>query len=188
MSADRYGERDRRPTARPVETALVFVVDGDRLLLQHRRREPNAGLVSPPGGKLRPGEEPIAAARRELLEETGIDLPIPRFEARGTVRHDGPGLDEVWLQHLYRVELPGGSEAPPRACEREGAFTWMPIRDVLEERAAMPPADRFYFPSVLDRARAALAWHVVHRPDGSVASVAFSLGRDPKPDDGSTAR
>lgn len=55
-----------------LETSLILLVDGDgSLLMQHRDAHamlgPNQwGL---PGGQVEPGETPIAAAHRELLEE-----------------------------------------------------------------------------------------------------------------------
>jgi 8-oxo-dGTP diphosphatase len=55
--------------------AVVLLVDqGGRILMQHR--DANAH-VSPnqwsfPGGKIEPGETPDEAARREVLEETGL--------------------------------------------------------------------------------------------------------------------
>jgi 8-oxo-dGTP diphosphatase len=58
--------------------AVVCLVDRQgRILMQHRDA---AAKVSPdqwalPGGKIEPGEAPDAAARREVLEETGLVVP-----------------------------------------------------------------------------------------------------------------
>jgi 8-oxo-dGTP diphosphatase len=45
---------------------------GDRVLMCKRRKEPYKGLYNLVGGKIEPGEESLAAAYRELNEETGI--------------------------------------------------------------------------------------------------------------------
>ena len=50
----------------------VIVTDGDRLLLGHATRSPRWDI---PKGEAEPGESLIAAARRELFEETGLDAP-----------------------------------------------------------------------------------------------------------------
>jgi 8-oxo-dGTP pyrophosphatase MutT (NUDIX family) len=63
--------------------AVVFLVDPEgRVLMQHRDQH---AKVSPnqwamPGGKIEEGETPEEAARREVLEETGLDAgPIRQY-------------------------------------------------------------------------------------------------------------
>ena len=53
---------------------IVMLVDeaGENLLMCHRRKPPYQGLYNLVGGKAEPGEDGLAAAYRELQEETGI--------------------------------------------------------------------------------------------------------------------
>src|SRR5437016_12922181 len=58
----------------------VIVTDGERLLLGHATRSPRWDI---PKGVAEPGEDLAAAARRELLEETGLDAPSAELRALG---------------------------------------------------------------------------------------------------------
>lgn len=66
-------------------TVAVFVVAGGRVLLHWHRK---LGMWLPPGGHIEPHELPDEAARRETLEETGVDVAL--VGGRGLDR-DGPG-------------------------------------------------------------------------------------------------
>lgn len=52
--------------------ASVALIDGDRVLVIQRARDPWAGLWSLPGGRVEPGEDAEACAIRELGEEIGV--------------------------------------------------------------------------------------------------------------------
>ncbi|MBS2018541.1 MAG: NUDIX domain-containing protein, partial [Deltaproteobacteria bacterium] len=56
-------------------SAVVLRRDG-RVLLVQRGRPPNEGVWTLPGGRVEPGETVAAAAAREVLEETGIEVEV----------------------------------------------------------------------------------------------------------------
>lgn len=58
----------------PIVGVGGVVIDGGRVLLIRRGKEPLKGEWSIPGGMLELGEELVDAVRRELKEETGIEV------------------------------------------------------------------------------------------------------------------
>jgi len=67
-----------------VQATLLFVVREGRILLIHKKRGLGAGKINGPGGKLEPGEAPLAGAIREVQEEIGV-TPTG-VEPRGEIR------------------------------------------------------------------------------------------------------
>ncbi|MBZ9741164.1 MULTISPECIES: NUDIX hydrolase [unclassified Mesorhizobium] len=59
-------------TRKTLPAVSVAVVRDDTVLLVKRARSPSQGLYAFPGGKVEAGETLEDAARRELLEETGL--------------------------------------------------------------------------------------------------------------------
>lgn len=80
--------------SRPALTVDVAVFRGDagarEVLLVKRGGEPFAGMWALPGGFVDENESLEAAARRELLEETGLD-PLRDFDQVGA--YGDPGRD-----------------------------------------------------------------------------------------------
>ncbi len=62
--------------AHPVIGIAGIVLDGNRVLLVKRGREPLKGIWSLPGGKLELGETLRDGVRREIREEAGLDVRV----------------------------------------------------------------------------------------------------------------
>jgi 8-oxo-dGTP diphosphatase len=66
----------REYPARPIIGVGTVVWHGDRVLLVQRGRPPRQGQWSLPGGAQQLGESLAEAARREVLEETGLTVDV----------------------------------------------------------------------------------------------------------------
>ena len=66
----RLGQREY--ILHPGAVVVIPLLDDGRVLLERQYRHPMGRVMTEfPAGKLDPGEDPLACARRELLEETG---------------------------------------------------------------------------------------------------------------------
>ncbi len=52
-------------------TVQTVITDGTFILMGYEQQPNKAACYTLPGGRIEPGEEPLAAAKRELLEEVG---------------------------------------------------------------------------------------------------------------------
>jgi ADP-ribose pyrophosphatase YjhB (NUDIX family) len=85
--------------------ALIF--DGERILMAQRGKEPLRGWWSLPGGALETGEILADAIRREVREETGLEIdPVKVFEIFERIMRDAAGAPEyhyVLIDYICRV-------------------------------------------------------------------------------------
>jgi lipoyl(octanoyl) transferase len=84
--ARELGERGRgappADVAPGLRTVSVVAVGDDGRVLLLRRSGERGGFWQPVTGRIEPGESPEGAARRELREETGADVPVVPLEYR----------------------------------------------------------------------------------------------------------
>ena len=109
---------------RPALTVDVVLLTREavpKLLLIQRKRDPFAGAWALPGGFVEDGETLAAAARRELLEETGVEVgDLEQLVTAGDPGRDPRGWT-VSVAYLARVN-PG--EVTPKAADDARAVGW----------------------------------------------------------------
>ena len=65
---------DRRYPQRPIIGVGAILLQRDRILMAQRGKEPLKGSWSLPGGALETGESLADGVRREVREETGLEI------------------------------------------------------------------------------------------------------------------
>ncbi|WP_427251133.1 NUDIX domain-containing protein [Bacillus cereus] len=111
-------------------TADVVCVRGSSVLLVERRYPPHAGQLALPGGYVDAdrGETVLAAAIRELREETGVRVAEDDLTLVGV--YDEPGRDPRGrvVTVAYTVTVPDGTTA--RVDDDAAAVEWVPLADI----------------------------------------------------------
>lgn len=110
---------------------LVYIEKDEQILMIHRqKRDEHQGFWLAPGGKIEANEPPHEAARREVIEETGLELTNLRLQGLLSFPDlgDSPFGDEwqVFLFHADRFKGELTDHCP------EGQLQWV-ARDKLQE-------------------------------------------------------
>jgi 8-oxo-dGTP diphosphatase len=121
------------PRDRKLVVAGLILGDDQRILITQRRADQAVPLQWEfPGGKVEPGEAPVAALVRELQEELGVTVAVGRVW--DVLFHAYPAFDLVMLVYVCRIV-----DGVPRAVE-VADLAWVAAADLA--RWDILPADR----------------------------------------------
>jgi ADP-ribose pyrophosphatase len=129
------GEAHRRDVVRHPGSVVILAVDDakskrDPLILLERQYRHAAAqyLYEVPAGSLDPGEDPLAGAKRELLEETGYKA---RQWSKLVRYYASPGFLGEWMQ-IYLAEGLTPGDAEPEDDEQIELFA-VPLSELLRQ-------------------------------------------------------
>ncbi|WP_245443361.1 NUDIX hydrolase [Labrys okinawensis] len=136
-------EAARSYPPRPILAASIALFRHGKVLLGERARAPGQGLFSLPGGVVELGETLEAAVRREVREETGLEIEITGFvRHHEVIARDGVGA--VQRHFVVAVFVGRSAQGEPRLSEETLSFRWadpstlddLPLTDGLADIVA----------------------------------------------------
>ena len=114
------------------QVACVAVTDG-KVILMGKRRDNNKWTG--PGGHMEPGEKPVAGAKRELFEESGINVPESALEFLSTKRITKPDGTKL-IVHGFKLDS-GKTKTSMTGDPDQEVFRWnwekLPLRPEVAE-------------------------------------------------------
>lgn len=135
----------------PKPGAIAVLLRDGQVLLAQRGKAPDAGLWGFPGGHVEPGETALAAAARELAEETGVTArPVEYLTNIDVLRRDATG--RVTVHYLLAAVLCDHVDGEPVANDDVRDAAWFPCDAIRAGR--LPTSEKVV--EVMDLAEARL--------------------------------
>lgn len=124
-------EESREYPSRPFIGVGVVVLKDESVLLIRRGNPPRAGEWSLPGGSQHVGETVRVTARREVQEETGLEIDDPRFlEVIDAIIPDDAG--KVRFHYTLIDFWAEWRDGDPVAADDAAAAEWIPLPRLSE--------------------------------------------------------
>jgi ADP-ribose pyrophosphatase YjhB (NUDIX family) len=125
--------------AGPEPTVCALVLDdAGRVLLARRKFEPDAGKWDVPGGFLEEDEEALDGLRRELREETGLEIEPLELAGIWADRYGGGDNATATLNLYWTARIVSGE---PTAADDVAELRWFSLDD-------LPPDEEMAFENV----------------------------------------
>lgn len=106
-----------------IPAVSVALMRGDSILLVKRGQAPSRGYYAFPGGRVEPGETNEQAARRELLEETGLEvgeiMPLRAY----MIEAERDGREIIYRLQVFAGRDRGGEPRADTDAEEAAFFT-----------------------------------------------------------------
>jgi 8-oxo-dGTP diphosphatase len=90
----------------------LFILDPQERIALIRKPHFAADVWRPPGGGIRPGEEFVAGAEREALEETGLHVALERYLVASEAVFRNAGRELEWSTHVFLARTQDEELAP----------------------------------------------------------------------------
>lgn len=120
---------------------LCYVKRNGQTLMMHRNKRPDdmhLGKWNGLGGKLELGETPEACARREIWEESGLE--VANLRLHGVLTFPAFADEETWMAFVFTADHKAGELIDPP----EGDLAWIDDTALLELN--LWPGDRIFLP------------------------------------------
>jgi len=118
--------------ANPCSATAAFILnEKDEMLVVRRAKEPAKGTLDLPGGFVDMEETVEEGMRREIKEETGLDVDEIQylFSSPNVYQYSGMGIHTLDMDFLVHIK----GDCPVKAADDAAEAIWIPLNKVKPE-------------------------------------------------------